>query len=374
MTEDKYFDNAATTFPYYEALYTYLEAAILFPANPSATYKEGREAKTELEMNRALVASCLNISPANLFFTSGATESIAIVMSSFLQAKVPGKIILSPIEHEAVLSWCGILKEKGWTISYLKAKNGFVSPDELKDMLDSTVRLVAIQLVNNVVGAVQPIKECVNIVREKEKQFGRSIFFFSDAVQALGKIDFSLTDLDVDGASFSSHKIKGPRGIGALYLKKPLQVLAKGGGQEKGIRGGTENLAAVAGFREALELYIKEDRSKIEEINKALREFFNDKNIKVLSPEKNSSPYVLSISTPLPAEVLTRMLSDEGYCISAGSACSNNAKGKAENVIKAMGFNDKIATGTVRISFSPASKKEDAMNMAELIYKHIKDF
>ncbi len=374
MTEDRYFDNAATTFPYQEALDTYIETATSFPANPSATYKEGREAKTELERNRALVAKELKVNSSSLFFTSGATESIAIVLSSFLQTKVPGKIIMSSIEHEAVLSWASALKDKGWTIQYLKAKKGFVDPEELKEMLDPTVRLVAIQMVNNVVGSIQPIAECVHVVRDKEKEFGRPIFFFSDSVQALGKIDFSLTQLDVDGASFSSHKIKGVRGIGALYLKKPVQVLAKGGGQEKGVRGGTENLASIASFAKALELYNAEDRSNVIAINTALREFFNEKGIKILSPDKDYSPYVLSISTPLPSEVLTRMLSDEGYCISAGSACSNNAKGKAENVIKAMGFNDKIATGTVRLSFSPKSKLDEAMQMAQLIYKHVKEF
>lgn len=374
MTEDRYFDNAATTFPYQEALNTYIETATTFPANPSATYKEGREAKTELERNRALMAKELCIDPSSLFFTSGATESIAIVLSSFLQTKVPGKIILSAIEHEAVLSWSSALKDKGWTIEYLKAKKGFVDPEELREKLDQTVRLVAIQMVNNVVGSIQPIKECVSIVREKEKEYGRPIFFFSDSVQALGKIDFSLTDLDVDGASFSSHKIKGVRGIGALYLKKPVQVLAKGGGQEKGVRGGTENLPSIASFTKALELYDKEDKDNVRAINTALRSYFKENGIKILSPDENYSPYVLSISTPLPSEVLTRMLSDDGYCISAGSACSNNAKGKTENVIKAMGFNDKIATGTVRLSFSPKSKLDETMNMARLINKHVKEF
>lgn len=374
MIETKYFDNAATTFCYPEVLKEVMDNAIAYPANPSATHREGREAKAKLEECRASFASSLNVEPATIYFTSGATESIQIVLASLLLAKVPGKVIMSAIEHEAVLSWSSILKEKGWKIITLKAKNGFVDPEELKANIDSEVRLIAVQLVNNVIGSIQPIESLVSVTREKEREYNRPIFFFCDSVQGLGKISFSLTDLDVDGASFSAHKIKGPRGIGALYLKKPLQVIAKAGGQERGVRGGTENLPSIAGFTKALSLYLAEDKTNIININTQLRAFFKEKNIKVLSPEKNCSPYILSLSTKLPSEVLTRMLSDEGYCVSAGSACSNNAKGKAENVIKAMGFSDSIAQGTIRLSFSVKTSEEEALKLALLIYLKTKDF
>jgi Cysteine sulfinate desulfinase/cysteine desulfurase and related enzymes len=272
-----------------------------------------------------------------------------------------------------VLSWASPLKAQGWTIEYLKAKGGFVDIEDFEARLDKSVRLVAVQNVNNVTGAIEPVKELVAITRRKEKEFGRPVFFFSDSVQALGKVPFDLRALDVDGASFSAHKIKGPRGIGALYLKKPINVLSKAGGQENGMRGGTENLPAIAGFVKALELYLKEDREKTVKLNSVLRTYFKEKGIAVLSPV-NASPYVLSIATPLPSEVMTRMLSDEGYCISAGSACSNNAAGKAESVIRAMGFDSKTAGGTLRLSFSPKSSKDEAMALANLIYLKAKDF
>ena len=210
-------------------------------------------------------------------------------------------------------------------------------------------------------------------MRKKEKETGRKIFFFSDSVQALGKLDIDLTALDVDGASFSAHKISGPRGVGLLYLKRPeLQVLAKAGGQERGVRGGTENLPAIAAFETALATY--EKRDDILALNARLREIFTGCGIKVLSPDHDITGYVITITTPLPSEVLTRMLSDEGYSVSSGSACSNNAKGKSENVIIALGYSMNDAKGTVRISFSPESDENEALALAELICTKIKEF
>ena len=203
-------------------------------ANPSAVYSEGRQSKAILNSSREKIADCLGVKPSTLFFTSGASESISIVLSSLLfftsgasesisivlssllWAKRSGEVIFSSIEHEAVSSFEGLLSEKGWKVNYLGAKGGFVSPDELEARITPDTRLVAVMAVNNVLGTIQDIKSLVKVVRQKEKEYGRSIFFFSDCVQALGKTGFSLTDMDVDGASFSAHKINGPRGTGLL--------------------------------------------------------------------------------------------------------------------------------------------------------------
>lgn len=374
MQKNCYFDNAATTLISHAALEEYNNTALNIMGNPSATHREGRAAHAKLDQARKSIADTLKVKPSQLFFTSGATESIAIVMSSLLWAKQPGEVIMSAIEHEAVHSWAPILTEKGWSIKYIRAKGGFVSPEELEKLITERTRLVAIQLVSNAAGAVQDISSLVKAVRTKEEENRKRIFFFTDAVQALGKIPFSLSELDVDGASFSAHKISGPRGIGALYLKKgSIQSLARGGGQEGGVRGGTENLPAIAGFAAAIK-EIHSSSNDVEALNRRMRARFTEAGIKILSPEENCSPYILTITTPLPSEVMTRMLADRGYCVSSGSACSNNAKGKAEDVILAMGFSPRDAGGVIRISFSHESEEEQALALADEIIKAVKEF
>lgn len=357
--EYRYFDNAATTRICDRALEAYEECSRRYFANPSSRHVEGRESRELVTKCRQRIASVLSVQPQSLFFTSGATESIGLVMSSLLWAKRPGRILISSIEHEAVSSWAPILTEKGWKVETLSAPGGFVSPEELERKLDRDVRLVAIMSVNNVLGTVQDTKNLVRIVREKEKEYGRPIFYFADSVQALGKTDFSLKDLDVDGASFSGHKIHGPRGIGLLYLKKgQLQVLSHGGGQEGGIRGGTENTPAIAALAAAFEELEKEDREKITAFNRATREVCRRLSMPVLTPEENSTPYILSVVTKYPSEVALRMLQDLGCLVSSGSACSANERGKAEALLRSAGFG-KYAGNTIRISFSRDNTMDD---------------
>lgn len=374
MQKTCYFDNAATTLISRAALDEYNNTALNIMGNPSSTHREGRAAHAKLDEARRSIADTLSIKPSQLFFTSGATESIAIVMSSLLWAKQPGEVIISQAEHEAVLSWAPILTEKGWQVKYIRARGGFVSPEELEKLITPRTRLVALQLVNNAIGAIQDIDSLVKVTRAKEAEYGKRIFFFTDAVQALGKIPFSLSVLDVDGASFSAHKISGPRGIGALYLKKgSIQNLSRGGGQEGGVRGGTENLPAIAAFAAAVREIHTSDNN-VCNIYHSVRSALENEGIKVLSPAENSSPYILTITTPLPSEVLTRMLADKGFCVSSGSACSNNARGKAENVIISMGFSQRDAGGVIRISFAHDSVEEEALKLTDEIIKAVKEF
>ncbi len=371
---DFYFDNAATTPIGARALEEYVETCRTYQANPSSIHREGLRAHAYLEENRVRIANVLNLDKENIVFTSGATEAISIIMGSLLWQKTPGRIITTRIEHEAVLSHLPLLREKGWDVVQLRAKGGFVDPDDLGNALNRETRLVAVMSVNNVTGAIQDIGRLASIVRQYEKTLKRKIFFFSDSVQALGKTGLDLKAWDVDGASFSAHKIAGPRGIGMLYLKNRSQVrpLAPAGGQESGMRGGTENLAAISSFRVALEeAYI--DRAQKEEkvagLNRMVRDSFSgDDRFSIISPEK-ASPYILSIATPLPSEVFTRMLIDRGFCVSSGSACSNNARKKAGGVLEAMGFSPKTSMSSIRISFSDTSTAENT----ELLIKTMKE-
>ena len=367
---DLYFDNAATTKISERALSAYTETARTVWANPSSVHKPGLEAKRKLEEERTKCAALLGIKSEQLFFTSGATESIAAVFSSLLFT-TPGKIIISKIEHEALASWLTILKQYGWKTTELKAKNGFVSPAELEKELTPDTKMVAIMSVNNVTGAIQPVEELVKVVRAYEKDHKRKIFFFSDSVQALGKSGLKLRAWDIDGASFSGHKVNGPRGIGMLYLKNPasFRPLASAGGQEEGKRGGTENLPAISALRAALEDWLSDSESKnkrIQEIKDKISECLTAAGREILSPAV-SSPYILSFVSPFPSEVFTRMLSDKGVEASAGSACSNNAKGEGEKILLNMGIRPEKARNAVRISLSNSTTEEETEALIKII-------
>ena len=359
---DLYFDNAATTRLSEAALKAYIDTEREFFANPSSIHREGMKAHKELERLRGSMASLLSVPSSSLFFTSGATESIATVFSSLLMQD-PGKVIISAIEHEAVSSWLRVLEAHGWKTARLKAKGGFVRREDLEAELTPDTKLVAIMAVNNVTGAIEDIKGLAEAVREYEARGRRRIFFFSDSVQALGKIPYDIAGLGIDGASFSAHKINGPRGIGMLYLRRPeaFSALSSAGGQEKGKRGGTENLPAIAGFDAALGEWLsraEDNRKRIQTLSLKIRHTLEQLGFQLFSPEDHASPYIISFASPLPSEVYTRMLSDKGIAVSSGSACSNNSKGEGERILLAMGFRSDAARRAVRISLSNGSDEE----------------
>ena len=367
-----YFDNAATTPVSPGALEEYGRVSREVTGNPSSNHRMGTKAKALLEEKRESIASMLGVEAKNIIFTSGATESIALFFQSLLWMG-KGTVIMSRIEHEAVTSWDTFLRANGWSVVTIKAKGGFVSSEELKSALTPDTKAVFIMSVNNVTGAVEPVKELVRTVREYEKENGKRILFFSDSVQALGKTGLDLKGWDIDGASFSAHKINGPRGIGMLYAKNPdiIRPLAPAGGQEKGKRGGTENLPAIAAMERALREWMEnreENERKAGEIKAYIRKGIEDAGLRIFSPE-NSSPYILSVEGPLPSEVFTRMLFDRGFCVSSGSACSNNAKGKSEGILEAMGIDNRRAAKAVRISLS----KDTTLHQAEALVNTIKE-
>lgn len=359
-----YLDNAATTKINESVLKAYNDSATTFYGNPSANYPLAHEAKNKLEETRINIANILDVDKRFIYFTSGGSESNAIILSSLIWNKSPGEIIISNIEHASAFEFTKILKEKGWTIKKLDAPRGFVSAKSLEKQMNERTRMVCIMTVNNVIGSIQNIEELVKVVRKKEQEYNRKIHFHTDSVQALGKIPFDLNKFDVDSASFSAHKLHGPRGIGILYNRQvQLLPLSKAGGQENGLRGGTENLPAIV----AMEVALKEQIStinekpfsydKVLELNKYIRDHIHPT---LLSPSKNCSPYIISFSvSPLPSEVFSRMLSDKGIFVSSGSACSNNAKTNGEKIIKAMKFDNDVAKGSIRLSLCDKTTMEE---------------
>lgn len=369
---DFYFDNAATTKISQRAEEEYIRVCNEYMGNPSSNHRLGIKARELLEEKRESIAWMLDVERDSLIFTSGATESISLFFQTLLWLE-KGTVIISRIEHEAVSSWAKFLEKSGWKVVHLKAKGGFVSPDELREALTNDTKAVFVMSVNNVTGAIEPIKELTRVVREYEKENRRKILFFSDSVQALGKTELKLKDWDVDGASFSAHKINGPRGVGLLYTKNPelIHPLASGGGQERGKRPGTENLSGIAAFETALKEWRseKEEREKrAGEIKNYLIDSLSSLGLKIFSPSV-SSPYILSLEGPLPSEVFTRMLYDKGFCVSSGSACSNNAKGKSEAILEAMGISNQSARKAIRISLG----KDSTLEEAECLVKAFKE-
>jgi cysteine desulfurase len=370
MTHMMYFDNAATTPMSLEALQTYEKTATEYIGNPSALHKEGLEAKALLQQCRSSIANLLEVPSQSLVFTSGATESNSIILNNLVWTQRPGQVILSGIEHPSVAEYARLLRQLGWTVTFLNAPDGFVRAEDLKAALTDQTRLVCCMLVNNVVGSIQDISKLVGIVRDYQTQTGRKIHFHTDAVQALGKIPFSLTDLNVDSASFSAHKFNGPRGIGILYTINPgLQSLSRGGEQENGLRPGTENLPAIAAMTTALEnafSYQKEHLENATEINAMLRRELSE--FTILSPQKDTSPYILNLSVaPLPSEVFARILYDNGFCISSGSACSNNSKQKGETVLSSMLIRPSDAKSSIRLSLGFNTTLSEATELSSTI-------
>lgn len=369
MKPEKYFDWAATSVMSKEALDAYISTATEIIGNPSARNSAGAEAKSVLENSRKTIAAALKVKPEHIFFTSGATESNAIVLESLLKTPSKGEVILGAAEHSSIKEIESILSADGWKVKTLPVHGGYTEENSLKALLSPATRMVAVMLVNNVTGHINDIKSLVRTVREYSEKNGRKIHFHTDAVQAFGKVPFSITDLDVDSASFSSHKFCGPKGVGILYNRNAsLSSLSRGGGQESGLRPGTENLPAIAAMAVAAESAMEKLDDHYENAER-IRNFLigdigkNAPSIRIMSPPADMphSPFILSLAAiQVPSEVLTRVLSDRGFSVSAGSACSNNAKVKGAGIPVLMGFPPEWAESAIRISTGYTTTIEDA--------------
>lgn len=368
-----YFDWAASAPCDRQSAETLSETLTRYPGNPSALHTKGKEARALTEKCRSECAACLGIPPETVVFTSGGSESNNIVVSSFLQKRKPVQILSSPVEHPSVLNPLFELKTAGHSINFLKMTDtGVFSLNDLKRKLTPSVALVCLIHTHNETGIVQPVAEAVRIIREFEKANRMHIHVHCDAVQSAGKAVADWKESDVDSASLSAHKFGGPRGIGILYLKNPIRPLYCGGGQERGLRPGTENLPGIASMTTALRL---REQNRAEETAAALRirtlltsAFLKNRHIFLPFTDgketKNTplfSPYLLMIALPgLPSEVTQRLLNDRGFAVSAGSACSSNAAANKQKIRNPFGFDRKTAESILRISWGHSTTTEEA--------------
>ena len=383
-----YFDWAASAPCDTEAVRTLTDTLVRYPGNPSSLHSPGKEARAFTEECRQKCAEALQIPPETVIFTSGGSESNNIVISSFLRKRQPITAIATSIEHPSVLNPLFELKNAGHTVGFLKTTDtGVFSLDDLKRRLTPSTALVCLIHTHNEAGTVQPVTEAVRLIRDFEREHGARIHVHCDAVQAAGKTAPDWTTADVDSASLSAHKFGGPRGVGLLYLKKPLQPLYSGGGQERGLRPGTENVPGIAAMTIALQqrtLRRDKETTAARKIRRMLTNAFSAEP-HILLPffesarpdaenDARFSPYVLTLAIPgLPSEVTQRLLDDRGVAVSAGSACSANAAANKQKLKNPFGFDKKTADSLLRLSWGHSTTEDDALALIKAVQSVIRE-
>ena len=360
MSELCYFDYAATTPVRPEAAQAMMEAMGQF-GNPSSRYPWGRQAAERVRGYRETVARALGCAPGEVYFTSCGTESDnwAIRKGVELNRRKGKHIVTTAVEHAAVLETCKELEGQGYEVTYLKPdKTGRITAEAVAAALRPDTALVSMMLVNNEVGSVLPVADCVRAV----KAYDSRILFHCDAVQGFLKLPYSVASLGVDLAAVSGHKLGALKGVGAMYVKKGVRLrpMITGGGQEDGMRSGTEATVQLAGFAAACEAAMA-DRTRIER-TAAIKEYTLER-LRAALPElevisAGDAAHICAVTLPgYKSEVIVRVLGDQGICISSGSACH---KGKPSHVFAALGLPKPWLDGALRISFSSDSTREEA--------------
>ncbi len=370
-----YLDNAASTpvhdkvieemIPYFREQY----------GNPSSIHRHGRLANMAIQNARKQIASLINANSNEILLTSGGTESNNTAIYG-IAAQSKGKhIITSSIEHDAILEPCKRLEKEGYTISFLPVdKQCFVDPEDLKKEISSDTCLITIMYANNEVGTIQPIEKMAQIARE------RNVIFHTDAVQAVGKIPVDVKKLGIDLLSISSHKINGPKGVGALYIKNGVKMspMILGGGQENGLRSGTENVASIVGFGTACLL----SKNNMNENSIHLKKLATKLTTRILqeisATTLNGHP---DMRTPnnthftflgVNGEDLIIKLDEHKISASTGSACSVKIQ-KASHVLKAMGFSHEQVTGSLRLTVGITNTEQEIDETVDTLKKVVQE-
>lgn len=354
-----YLDNSATTKPCKNAVDRMTDCLENFWGNPSSLHDKGIEAETLLNKAREGIAKVLSCSKDEIIFTSGGTESnnLAILGAARAAKRKGNKVITTCIEHHSVLNAFDELEKEGFEVVRISADGkGRADMEELKNAVDGRTVLISMMAVNNEVGTVEPVSELTSVVRAKNSP----ALIHIDAVQAFGKIPLNAKKLGADLISVSSHKIHGPKGVGALYVKKgtKLSPLVHGGGQEKDLRPGTEAMPAIAGFLGAAEeLNISSSLKKVTELRDYLREKLSEIQGIVINSPDDALAYILNISlVGYRSETLLNFLSEREIYVSSGSAC---AKGHKSHVLSAMKLPESIIDSSLRVSLSRFTTKEE---------------
>lgn len=364
MHQEIYLDNGATTRQYDEVTSLIYDVSKNIYGNPSSLHTKGIEAEKLVNSAREAIAASLSAESKEIYFTSGGTESNNLAIRGYLDANLrDGKhIITTKTEHPSVLEVFHHLEEKGFSVDYIGVdKNGLIDLSELGEKINEETTLISIILVNNETGAIQDIEKISSI----RNNINPKTVIHVDAVQAYGKMSITPSKLGIGLLSMSSHKIHGPKGVGALYVSKGIKVkpLFFGGGQEALIRSGTENVPGISGFGLAASMTFDKMQYNHNHVS-SLKSYFIEKLSKtdikhIVVSSQTGSPYILNIAfEDIRAEVLLHHLEQEGIFVSTGSACSSHKKNRS-HVLKALGISNELIDGAIRFSFSSFNTTDD---------------
>lgn len=377
MEKEIYMDYAATTYIKPEVLEEMNPYLTEYFGNPSSIYHISRKTKMAIDIARERIASSINSRRDEMFFTGGGSEADnwAIKGIAFANKDKGNHIITTSIEHHAVIHTCKYLEELGFEVTYLPVDGfGFVNIEDLKNAINDKTILVSVMFANNEIGTIEPIKDIGKICREK------NIIFHTDAVQAVGNIPVDVKEMNIDLLSMASHKFYGPKGMGALYIRKGIKIhnLIHGGAQERARRAGTENVAGIVGMGKAIEiaaLNMEKEASRLS----CLR----DKLIKELSQipgsklngavDKKRLPGNVNMSFEgIDGEILLMKLDNMGICASSGSACSAGAI-EPSHVLLALGISPEIAKNSLRLSMGSGTTEEEIEYLMKVIPEAVKE-
>lgn len=371
----RYFDHAATTAVREDVLKEMIPYFSIEYGNPSSIYTIGRKSRRAVEQAREKVANAINANAKEIYFTSCGSESdnLAIKGVAYANSEKGKHIITSKIEHPAVLNTCKKLEQQGFEVTYIGVdENGKIKLNELQNAIKDTTILISIMFANNEIGTIQPIKEIGEIAKNN------NIIFHTDAVQAVGNVKIDVKKMNIDLLSMSGHKFYGPKGIGALYVKKGIEFerIQDGGHQERNKRAGTENVAEIVGLGKAIEISCKEFDDYNNKLN-MLRQYYikkvqeNIKDIKINGDLVNRLPGNCNISFKgIEGEALLLALDAEGICASTGSACTSGSSAPS-HVLVELGIPQEYIQGSLRITFGEENTKEDVDFLLEKLIEII---
>ncbi|MEG6532351.1 cysteine desulfurase family protein [Caldibacillus thermoamylovorans] len=372
-----YFDNSATTKPKKEVLDTFYKVAENYFGNPSSVHHLGLQAENLLSQARNQIATLLKTDEQEIIFTSGGTEGNNFIIKGVAE-KYRNRghhMITTMIEHPSVLNTCIQLENNGFDVTYLPVdETGRVRVEDVKRALRKDTILVSIMHVNNEIGSVQPIEKIGELLKNHPKTL-----FHVDHVQGVTKVSLDFHESNVDFASISSHKFHGLKGTGAIYIRKGLKLapLLAGGGQERGFRSGTENLAGIVAMAKALRLGMLDYEAKIDTMMDVRDFLINElqliEGVKMNTPKQNTSPHIINFSVQgFKAEVLVHELEQHGLYVSTTSACSSRTNEPSRTIL-AMGLGEERATTSIRISLSFDNTMEEAKQAVAIIKQSIKN-
>lgn len=362
---EAYLDNSATTRVYEEVREIMVKTMECDYGNPSSMHLRGVEAEQYVKRAREQIAKTMKVDEKEILFTSGGTESnnLAIIGTAMANRRAGTHIITTCVEHASVLAVMAYLEEQGFRVTYLPVNEyGVIDIQDLENAICEDTILISVMYVNNEVGAVMPIREIAEVINRKNK----NIIFHVDAIQAYGKYEIYPRRVHIDLLSVSGHKIHGPKGIGFLYIKDKTKIkpIIYGGGQQKGMRSGTENVPGIAGLGRASELIYNGLADKVDRLYE-LKDYMIDELSKIdyvrinSTKGRDSAPHIVNVSfIGVRSEVLLHSLEDRGIYVSSGSACSAN-KQSVSSVLKGMKLKKEEIESAIRFSFSVFTTKEE---------------